>query len=56
MNIALEKQNILHWIQNLKDKKIIEKYSDIVYVLSGGVISEIIEKNNNNRYLNLSIL
>ncbi|WP_396165242.1 hypothetical protein [Flavobacterium sp.] len=29
MDIALEKQNILHWIQNLKDKKIIEKLLDL---------------------------
>ena len=29
MNIALEKQNILQWIQNLKDKKIIEKLLDL---------------------------
>lgn len=29
MNIALEKQNILQWIQNLKDKKIIEQLLDL---------------------------
>lgn len=29
MNITLEKQNILQWIQNLNDKKIIEKILDL---------------------------
>ncbi len=29
MDIALEKQNILQWVQNLKDKKIIEKLLDL---------------------------
>lgn len=29
MDITIEKQNILHWIKNLKDEKIIEKILDL---------------------------
>ena len=29
MDITVEKQNILHWIENLKDEKIIEKILDL---------------------------
>lgn len=29
MNITIEKQNILQWLKNLKDEKIIEKILDI---------------------------
>ena len=56
IKIRLAEEAKLHCVIITHDKEIIEKYSDIVYVLSGGVISEIIEKNNNNRHLNLSIL
>lgn len=29
MDITVEKQNILHWIENLNDEKIIEKILDL---------------------------
>lgn len=29
MDIALEKQNILQWIKNLKDEKVLEKIIDL---------------------------